>query len=66
MLPEMGPPEATTWEFPPPDTSWEVEWREFLEDIALGRTPRAGLADARAALVVVAGIYARSGYNFGR
>lgn len=66
MLPEMGPPESTAWEFPPPDTSWAVEWREFLDDIALGRPPRAGLADARAALVVVESIYARSGYNFGQ
>lgn len=64
MLPEMGPPESTTWEFPPPDQSWATEWNEFLEDIATGRTPRAGLADARAALVVVEQIYQRSGYNF--
>lgn len=64
MLPEMGPPESTTWEFPPPDQSWATEWAEFLEDIALGRSPRAGLADARAALDVVEKIYARSGYNF--
>ena len=66
MLPQMGPPETTTWEFPDADRSWELEFREFLDDIALAREPAAGLADARAALVVVQAIYARSGYDFAR
>ena len=34
MLPEMGPPETTIWEYPMADNSWEVELAEFLEDIA--------------------------------
>ena len=53
MLPEMGPPETTIWEYPRGDESWELEFREFLDDIALKRTPSAGLAEARAALDVV-------------
>jgi predicted dehydrogenase len=57
MLPEMGPPETTTWEYPRGDQSWELEFREFLDDIALHRTPAAGLADAQAALAVVRQIY---------
>lgn len=57
MLPEMGPPETTAWEFPRGDQSWELEFREFLEDIALRRTPSAGLAEAHAALTVVKQIY---------
>ena len=60
MLPEMGPPETTIWEFPRGDESWRVEMDEFLEDIAQHREPAAGLADARAALVVVDAIYAES------
>ena len=64
MLPEMGPPETTSWEYPLPDRSWEIEFAEFLEDIRLNRTPSASLADARAALTVVDAIYARSGYDF--
>lgn len=57
MSPAMGPPETTIWEFRGPDTSWEVEFREFLDDIRLKREPAAGLADARAALDVVGRIY---------
>jgi predicted dehydrogenase len=64
MLPEMGPPETTSWEYAAVDTSWSVEFAEFLEDIRLGRTPAAGLADARAALVIVEETYRQSGYDF--
>ena len=59
MLPEMGPPETTTWKYPFPDRSWQLELEEFLEDIRLDRPPAAGLEDARAALSVVDAIYAR-------
>jgi predicted dehydrogenase len=57
MLPEMGPPETEAWEFPRGDRSWELEFGEFLDDIAANRTPAAGLSDARAALAVVERIY---------
>ncbi len=60
MLPEMGPPETTIWEYPQPDTSWEIEFSRFLEDIRLDRQPDADLAAARAALTVVENIYALS------
>ena len=60
MLPEMGPPETTSWEFPFPDRSWDREFAEFVEDIRLGRQPSAGLEDARAALAVVEKIYLES------
>jgi predicted dehydrogenase len=57
MLPEMGPPETTSWEYPRGDQSWELEFREFVDDIAMHRTPSAGLAEAHAALTVVKRIY---------
>ena len=57
MLPQMGPPETTNWEYPGADESWQIEFAEFLEDIRLNRTPAAGLADARAALAIVEKIY---------
>lgn len=57
MLPEMGPPETTTWEYPRGDQSWTLEFAEFLEDIRLDRTPSASLADARAAMAIVKGVY---------
>jgi predicted dehydrogenase len=61
MLPQLGPPETTIWEYPGPDTSWQIEFEEFLEDIRLERKPSASLEDARAALRIVEQIYARSG-----
>jgi predicted dehydrogenase len=60
MLPEMGPPETTIWEYPGADRSWELEFAEFLEDIRLDRPPAAGLDAARAALAVVGEIQQRS------
>jgi predicted dehydrogenase len=64
MLPEMGPPETTTWEFPRGDESWKIEMLEFFEDIRLKRTPVPGLAEAKAALAIVERIHARSGYHW--
>ena len=58
MLPEMGPPDTTIWEYPGADESWRREFEEFAEDIRLGRQPAAGLGEARAALEVVRQIYA--------
>ena len=63
MLPEMGPPETTIWEFPMADDSWAVEMQEFLDDIRLKRQPSAGLRDAVAALQVVEKIYRDCGYD---
>ncbi len=57
MLPQMGPPETTTWEFPRGDESWKIEMAEFFEDIKLKRTPVPGLKEAKAALAVVEKIY---------
>jgi predicted dehydrogenase len=64
MLPEMGPPETTTWEYPMGDDSWAVELADFYEDIRLNREPSAGLKDAHAVLKVVEGIYKESGYDY--
>lgn len=57
MLPGMGPPETTIWEFPGPDSSWETEFAEFLEDINQQRPPSAGLPEAIAALTLTEEIY---------
>jgi predicted dehydrogenase len=61
MLPEMGPPETTIWEYPMPDDSWSIEFEEFLQDIDLNREPAAGLIDAQKALRIVEQIYQVSG-----
>jgi predicted dehydrogenase len=64
MLPQMGPPETTIWEYPMADTSWDIEFSEFLEDIRLTREPSPTLNDAYEALRIVEQIYAESGYDY--
>lgn len=63
MLPEMGPPETTVWEYPRGDSSWKLEMQAFEEDIRLSREPIPGLAEAKASLEVVKDIYRKSGYS---
>ena len=46
MLPEMGPPETITWEFPMLDDSWAIEVREFIEDIERKTATSENLASA--------------------
>lgn len=53
MLPQMGPPETTIFEYPRGDESWRLEMQEFFEDIRLRRAPVPGLREAKAALRVV-------------
>ena len=60
MRPEMGPPDTQIWEYPGADSSWSLEFGEFLDDIRLRREPAAGLRDAHAALVIVEDIYRQS------
>ncbi len=64
MLPEMGPPETTTWEYPMGDDSWAMELAGFYEDIRLDREPPAGLKEAFEALKVVEKIYTESCYDY--
>ncbi|UWU23557.1 Gfo/Idh/MocA family oxidoreductase (plasmid) [Rhizobium sp. CB3060] len=63
MLPEMGPPETTSWEYPMADNSWSVELEEFYDDIKLDRPSAAGLADAYESLRIIEKIYQESGYD---
>jgi len=64
MLPEMGPPETTTWEYPMADNSWAVELAEFYQDIFVNRPVDAGLQDAYESLKVIQQIYRISNYDF--
>lgn len=64
MLPEMGPPETTIWEYPMADNSWEVELSDFFDDIVFDRNPSCSLYDARAALSIIEQIYEDSGYDY--
>jgi len=62
MLPQMGPPETSSWEYPMADDSWSAELAAFLEDIRLKRSPSPNLRDALEALRVVQRIYEKSGH----
>lgn len=63
MLPEMGPPETMSWEFPMADNSWDLEFAEFLDDIRLKRQSAAGVRDAIEVLAIIEKIYKVSGYD---
>lgn len=57
MLPEMGPPETSIWEYPFEDRSWGREFEAFVRAIEDGTPPPASLQDAKAALDVVDQVY---------
>lgn len=73
MKPEMGPPDTKLYEFPGPDESWRMEMAKFEKHIKKAesekaekrkryeRKPGVGLAEARAAMVIVEEIYRKSG-----
>jgi predicted dehydrogenase len=62
MLPQMGPPKTTVFEFPQGDESWKLEMLEFIEDIKLNREPSPGLTEGIKTLEIVETIYKKSGY----
>jgi predicted dehydrogenase len=62
MLPEMGPPETTSFEYPRGDDSWAAETNAFIADIRANRTPSPGLAEGIRTLEIVETIYRKSGY----
>ena len=62
MLPQMGPPETTVWDYPAGDNSWSLELAAFAEDIRTGRAPSPGLREGIRTLEIVESIYRSSGY----
>jgi predicted dehydrogenase len=58
MLPELGPPETTIFEYPFGDDSWALEYAAFCDDVAAKRPSDPGLEAARAALRIVERLYA--------
>lgn len=61
MLPEMGPPETTTWEYPGEDRSWHREFEAFAKTVVRGNDLMLGLENARAVLRVVSEVYRGNG-----
>jgi predicted dehydrogenase len=62
MLPQMGPPETTVFDFPSGDESWRLEVGAFVEDIRQGREPVPGLVEGIRTLEIVESVYQRSGF----
>ena len=60
MRPEMGPPDATTWEYPGEDASWSAEFAHVSACIRDGAPVLGNLDDAVAALRIVEQLYERS------
>jgi predicted dehydrogenase len=60
MLPQMGPPETTIWEYPGEDRSWHAEFADFCACLANGQPAREGLEEALATLRVVHKVYRKS------
>ena len=59
MLPQMGPPETTIWEYPGEDTSWRDEFAEYVACIQENRPLCGDIEDAYQALRIIDKIYGR-------
>jgi predicted dehydrogenase len=57
MLPQMGPPETTQWEYPGEDRSWHAELAYLLDCITHRRPVSGSLEDAVQALKIVERLY---------
>ena len=62
MLPEMGPPDTTIYEYPRGDRSWELEFGEVEKAVLSGEGLKTGgIKDAYEALKIVEQIYRKGG-----
>jgi len=57
MSPDLGIPDITHYEYPKPDNSWGIEYKEFYRDITENRSPEPGLYHAGMVLDVVEKVY---------
>lgn len=58
MLPEMGPPLTSAWEWPRPDESWLAELEDVLDGLSGQPSRGADIDDCIAAFRIVEGAYA--------
>jgi predicted dehydrogenase len=61
MLPEMGPPETTVWDFAGADDSWRLEFEDFEAALRGEPTRSATLEDGLAVLRIVEEAYRQGG-----
>jgi predicted dehydrogenase len=59
LLPQMGPPETTIWEYPFPDVSWRNEFADFCAAIQEGRRACGDIEDAYHVMRIVDEVYGR-------
>jgi predicted dehydrogenase len=64
MLPQMGPPETTIWEYPMEDDSLAMEFASFVRDIRANSSSGPSVCDAIAVLRIIEQIYKISGYDY--
>lgn len=57
MLPQMGPPETTIWEYPFPDQSWALEFADFARGLEEGKSVCGDIVDAYEMLKIVSDVY---------
>ena len=57
MLPGMGPPETTRWEYPFADRSWDAETAEFIAAIHERRRPIGDAAEAMTSMSTIERVY---------
>jgi predicted dehydrogenase len=57
MLPEMGPPETTMWEYPFADASWQLEMADLARAISEGGRPTGDIEDAVAMHCIIQDVY---------
>jgi predicted dehydrogenase len=60
MLPQMGPPETTIFEYPGEDRSWHTEWQHTVQCVRERKQPMGNMDDALATLRVIEKLYAAS------
>ena len=60
MLPAMGPPETTIWEYPFADTSWDMEFASFEDALAGKPAEIADIDDACAVFALIDAAYKRA------
>lgn len=63
MLPKMGPPETTIWEYPVSDNSWNLEVNEFIRSIEMHREPDGNIGDAKKVLDIVKTVYNKCNFR---
>ncbi len=66
MLPQMGPPETTIWEYPGEDLSWSLEFGDFVSAASGCAGQGATIEDAVAALDVVSTVYSQESQGIRR